>query len=185
MNLKEVQGEKAYRLFYPAVTSVVVAEYNGILGGMPATSCMPTSFNPPTITIAVGTDHLTHRLVLGSRKFTVNFLDAKHSKKIISLAEPIRRARNKVESAGLTIVRTESGVPFLNEALAFIESKVEKVINNHDHDLFLCEIVSAYASEDFQEYWQFEGYSPSVYVGSGCKKYPTSFVRLCALSKIK
>jgi flavin reductase (DIM6/NTAB) family NADH-FMN oxidoreductase RutF len=181
VEFRRISKAHAYRLFYPAIAPIVVAEHEKVTGGMPVSSCIPSSFVPATVTIAIGLDHLTHELVLRSGMLTVNFLGISFSEKILKLAQKRGqrvRSSNKLEDVGLRVGRTVSGLPYLLEASAYVELKVQKVVNNYDHDLFISEVIKAYASADFQNYWQFKSYKPAIYVGSGSKGFPKHFGKL-------
>ena len=157
-----------HRLFYPVTPVIITAESEGIIGGMPANSCMPLSFNPQLIGLSVNPEHRTHTLISESNYFCVNWINRKHSPKMELLASRSGEdVKDKLSAAGfsVTIGRT-TPLPVLKEAVAVVECKVKERHVIGDHDLFVAEGLDAYASPDFGKYWRFKNYWPILYTGS-------------------
>ncbi len=164
---KTVNKNIIHRLFYPTVPVIVVVRDNDTIGGMPANSCMPLSFNPPMIGLSVSPEHRTHKLLCNSKYFTINWVDWKYGINIELLSSKTEKNnKNKISKAGF---KTKQGKIYqttvLEESVAVIECKVKKTQSIGDHDLFISEVLEAYASEDFNEYWNFKTYSPALYLG--------------------
>lgn len=145
---------------------IITTKFRGEIGGMTATSCMPVSFKPAMIAVAISRSNRTHYLTQRSEYFAVNWLDRAYSKQILAMATTKPGIRNKLRDAELSSSVGKSKTPALREAVAVVECKVWQVFRMGDHDLFLGRVLSASATADFDEYWRFSSYSPALYVGS-------------------
>lgn len=152
--MREVDGTKLYRLFYPMVAMVISARWKESVGGMPAINCMTLSFNPPLVGLSAAPGHHTHALISKSGCFAVNWLGYAHADKVAKLAQiPGRDKFNKLMDAGFTVMEGKvCSVPLLKEAMAGLECKVKSKQSMGGHDLFVTEALRAFASKDFQDY---------------------------------
>jgi len=109
MHWKNVEPMKIHRLFYPQVPVIVTAEYEGIIGGMPAIWCMPLSFNPPLVGVAIAPEHETFRIVTGAKAFGVNWVDFSYASNVGELGETSAKGlKNKLATAGFTVMKGEN-----------------------------------------------------------------------------
>ena len=157
-----------HRLFYPTVPVMVTSESKGMVGGMPANSCIPLSFDPPLVGISVAPRHHTHSLIKESKVFALNWVDRKHSSKVEELGKGSgRAATDKLADSGFTTTNGKAvPVPVLREAVAVVECRVRERYVTGDHNLLVAESLIAYASEDFADYWKFNTYWPILYAGT-------------------
>ncbi len=87
MPWRDAEPSKVHRLFYPQVPVIITAEFKGRVGGMPAIWCMPLSFNPPLVGVAVGPEHETHKIIRSAGAFDVNWLNFTYAKQVGELGE--------------------------------------------------------------------------------------------------
>ncbi len=167
--MKPIEAAKIYRLFYPVVPVVVTASHKGETGGLAAISYISLSFKPPLVGVSIHPKSRTHRLVRDSREFAMNWLDYMDREKILKMGETTgAEVKDKLKASGLTTAPARAiGAPVLGEAVAVVECRLKDTYPTGDHELFVGECLSAYAVDDFDEYWRFRKYSAALYVGSG------------------
>lgn len=168
MGLKKIPLSVMDRILYPTVPIVVLAEYNGRLGGMLAAWWCQVSFDPPRIGVAIAPERYTYKLIKNSGVFGVGFLDYSMVDKTPYLGDVSERFfRDKIKKSGLNVVKGEVlGVPLLAEFVAAMEIELEKIVEVGDHDFFVGNIKSAYADEDdFDQLWKLRKYRPLMYLG--------------------
>ncbi|MDW8083807.1 MAG: flavin reductase family protein [Candidatus Caldarchaeum sp.] len=172
--MKRVPADRFHRLFYPQVAAVVTAAAGDEVGGLLASSVMPTSFDPPKVAVSLGKNHKTTRLVEASKTFAVNWLSYENLTNMEKLALPTPAGvKDKLSSVGLEYRRDgKTGAPILLDAVAFLECSVEWGRDVGDHFLYVGEVFEAMAVEDFEDYWRFERYKPVLYVGSARTSWP-------------
>jgi len=167
--LKAIDTDKIYRLFYPIVPIVVTAAHGGEVGGLAAISYIALSFKPPLIGASIHGESRTARLVRSSKEFALNWLDYDDRDQILKMGEAARRdVKDKLKAMGLATANAKAiTAPVLRNAVAVVECKLSNVFTTGDHELFVGESVAAYAIEDFEEYWRFSKYRAPLYIGSG------------------
>ena len=165
--MKEVEGSKVYRLFYPVVPAVVAARHMGILGAMPVVSLVSLANDPPMVGFSSSPSHSTLKAVLASGMFSVSWLDRRYSGPIVELGSKTGAgARDKLTLVGLNHTRGKAlGVPIVKESSASLECRVVASEEYGDHVFVVGRVERAEASEDFRDYWGFEGYKPTMYAG--------------------
>jgi flavin reductase (DIM6/NTAB) family NADH-FMN oxidoreductase RutF len=165
---KDVGPAKIHRLFYPQVPVVITTEFQGHIGGMPAIWCMPLSFNPPLVGVAIAPEHATYKILIGAQAFGVNWLNFSLAKQVGELGENSGRGvRDKLSAVGLTIVKGNlTGQPLIRDAEGVLECRLHERHRIGTHDLVVGEVVAASATENFSEYWDFSKYNPILYAGT-------------------
>jgi flavin reductase (DIM6/NTAB) family NADH-FMN oxidoreductase RutF len=168
MTWKDVELAKIHRLFYPQVPVVITTEFQGHIGGMPAIWCMPLSFNPPLVGVAIAPEHATYEMLIGAQAFGVNWLNFSFAKMVGELGEDSAKGvRDKPSAVGL---RTEkgklTGQPMIRDAEAVLECRLHERRRIGTHELIVGEVVAASAAESFSEYWDFSKYNPILYAGT-------------------
>ncbi|MFQ5997822.1 MAG: flavin reductase family protein [Candidatus Bathyarchaeia archaeon] len=169
MSLKTVGLENFYRLFYPVVPIVVTASNGSINGGMAAISYLPLSFRPPRVGVSLSPGHSTYDLVKDSREFALNWVDSALDEKVDFMGKVSgKTVSEKLSRSGFNLTEAKMiKAPVLNDAKAILECSLADIHQFGDHDLFVGDVLIAYATEDFDDYWKFFSYSPILYVGSG------------------
>src|SRR3989304_1224010 len=168
MDWRNVDEAKVHRLFYPQVPVVITAEFQGRIGGMPAIWCMPLSFSPALIGVAMLPEHETYRMILGAQTFGINWVNFSHAGKVGELGETSAKEHlNKLSAVGFTTRRgPKTSQPLIQEASAALECRLRDKYRSGTHELLVGEVLSAYASSDFGDYWDFSKYNPLLYAGT-------------------
>ena len=165
--LKRVDVSQAERLFYPVTPVLVTVEYNGRVGGMLAAWWTQLSFKPFLVGVAIAPERFTYKLVLEAGVYGLNILGWEFVDKAPYMGDVSERLLpGKLERAGLRFFRGEElGVPLVEGALAALEVRLVEIHRTGDHDLFVGEVVSAYAAEHFDGLWDPERHRPLMYLG--------------------
>ncbi len=168
MPWKDVDPAKVHRLFYPQVPIVITAEFEGQIGGMPAIWCMPLSFNPPLVGVAIAPDHETYRMITGARAFGMNWLNFSYAAQVGELGETSAKGvRNKLTAVGFTTIKgRKTSQPLIQEASAVLECRLSEKHRTGTHELVVGEVVTALANDNFDDYWDFSKYNPLLYAGT-------------------
>lgn len=74
MPWNDVDPERVHRMFYPQVPVIVTTQFQERIGGMPAIWCVPLSFKPPLIGVAIAPEHETYKILTEAQAFAINFL---------------------------------------------------------------------------------------------------------------
>lgn len=162
-----MEAAKFYRLFYPQVPAILAASHGSTVSAMPVVSFTMLSESPPVVGVSSANSHRTLKTVLRSRSFSMSWVGKEMAAAVERLALPTKgRPHDKLSSAGLAHHRGKSlPVPVPNKAVAVIECRLAAKRNFGDHTLLIGRVEVAYASEDFEGYWQFEKYRPILYTG--------------------
>lgn len=166
--MKDIEQSKVYRLLYPAVPVVVAARYAEKVSAMPVASAVSLSNDPPLVGFSSLAAHATCKTVTAARSFSMAWLDRRYAREMERLGRPsVEGVDDKLASAGLAHHSGRTvGVPVIDSASAVLECVLVQTLTMGDHLLLVGQVRAAYASEDFQEYWQFKGYRPILYTGS-------------------
>lgn len=134
---------------------------------MPVVSYLSASAVPPLIGVACKPESFTCKLALKGGAFSLSVLDQKHSEEMSMLATLSgAKVKDKLAEVGLGhSTGKAAGVPVLDEAMATLECKVRSSPRSGDHLILTGEIVAAYASEAFVEFWDYKLYRPILYAG--------------------
>ncbi|MEM3662730.1 MAG: flavin reductase family protein [Sulfolobales archaeon] len=181
--LRRVDLEDGERVLYPVIPTVVVAEYEGRIGGMMAAWWTQLSSKPFLVGVLIAPERYTYALITKSRIYSLNFLDSKYIDRTPYLGDVSERFfRDKIRRGGFTILRGEVlGAPILGEASASLEIELRRIVETGDHDLFIGEVKAVYAAEDFKGLWKLESYNPLMYLGRTRK--PEQIKRIYAVCR--
>ncbi len=181
--LETVEQENVYRLFYPQVPVVICSKFQEQISAMPANSCIPVSTNPPMVATAIFRKSTTLKIIVKSRRFSINWLNFKGSQKgttatmiIHRLSQPRTKrtlqVENKLEFLGIDYFLDKGDVPILCESVAYAVCKTRETLLTGDHELIIASVTFARASRDFTRtsYWEFKDYKPVLYLGSAKKE---------------
>jgi len=165
---KDVEAAKIHRLFYPQVPVVITTEFEGYIGGMPAIWCMPLSFNPPLVGVAIAPEHATYEMLISAQAFGVNWLNFSFAKQMGELGETSAKGvRNKLSTVRLEIVKGSlTGQPLIRDAEGALECRLHERHRIGTHELVVGEVVAASATKSFSDYWDFTKYNPILYAGT-------------------
>jgi flavin reductase (DIM6/NTAB) family NADH-FMN oxidoreductase RutF len=165
--MKRVPGSKFYRLLYPQVPAVVASFRLGAVSAMAAVSVIALSNEPPLVGVSSSPDHATYRSLVGSRSFSLSWLDERYAGAVRRLGSVSGAdVGDKLRACGLEwSLRKDPVVPVLNDASAYAVCRVVEVRRYGDHRLIVAGVKEARAAADFRGYWAFEAYRPILYAG--------------------
>ncbi len=154
MEFKEIPLEAFSRLLHPYPTFLVtcVGE-DGKANAITIAWLIPVSVRPPLLTLAVRPERHSHRLIVESEEFVVNVLPYERAREALFCG---RRSGRDVDKIAVLELATGPGrvvkAPILPEiGIAFLECRLRQRVEAGDHDLFIAEVVAAYARPDFSE----------------------------------
>jgi flavin reductase (DIM6/NTAB) family NADH-FMN oxidoreductase RutF len=129
--------------FASGVTVVTTRDADERDIGMTVSAFSSVSLEPALVQICIGHDASAYEAISGAEEFAVNILSSEQ--------EVLSRRFAVLESArrfdGLGIVRGESGLVLLDEALAHLECRVVARHVAGDHTIFIGEVQRAGARE--------------------------------------
>jgi flavin reductase (DIM6/NTAB) family NADH-FMN oxidoreductase RutF len=164
--MNPVEPSKVYRLLYPAVPAIVSCNDRGLVYAMPVVSIMSLSNDPPLVAVSSSPKHSTHEAIARTRCFSLCWVDASMTRALEVLGTTPHTSADKLHSAGLKHTRGRAlDVPIVEGAAASLECTLYARQVLGDHELLVGRVQDARASEDFHDYWRFEGYSPVLYAG--------------------
>ncbi len=165
---REIDKSKSIHFFYPLQSIVVTSMWSGFTDAMTAVWTIPLSYNPPLVGVSIAPERFSYRLIANSGAFALNVFSFEYAENINYLGSISGRyVKDKLAKAKLTIVQGKKlNVPVIAEAAAVAECSLKKKIELGDHDLFVGEVVIAYANENFDDYWNLEKFRPLLYHGT-------------------
>lgn len=128
------------------VTAVDEAPHPGTGGmrrqpiGTTVNSFTSVSLDPPLVLVSIGRERTIHPVIAASRRFAVNILDEDGT----ALSDCFSGAPSDLPREAFCDAAHrlgESGLPFLDAALATIGCDLERIIDTGDHTLYLGRIV--------------------------------------------
>ena len=126
------------------VTLIVSSSDTGKVNVMPASWVMPTSVNPPLITLALSPRRYTYQLLQSKGEFTVNPVSTDMLKIVEYTGSVSGREVDKVEKTGIRLLpSTMLSTPCIDDSLACIECKVLAQYPAGDHVLIVGKVVAA------------------------------------------
>ena len=110
---------------------------------MVANWIMQSSFEPRLLTLALQKTAYSHGLIESGKVFAVNIFNRADAEVIKPFAKSREKKPDKIETANFT-PGPETGCPILEDAAAYLECKVVRIIDiGGDHDLVVGEVVGA------------------------------------------
>ena len=129
------------RKFATGVTLVTVAS-GGQFHGMTASSFASLSLDPPLILVCLEKGSRTRAMVVASKSFAINILDATQEgiAKAFSTSGP-KSFQDIAHRPG------RNGSPLLEDAIAWIQCDVRNTVDGGDHDIVIGEVVECSNAE--------------------------------------
>ena len=110
--------------------------------------CMPVSKEPPLVACAIGKNSCSSELIKNSKEFIVNVPPAELKPQIYYCGFHSGYQVDKFKETGLTAQPARKvKAPVIGECVAYMECKVIQEIETGDKNLFIGEVVEAYADE--------------------------------------
>ena len=111
--------------------------------------CMPVSKEPPMMACAIWRSSYSRHLIKESLEYVVNVPPEELEPQVYYCGYHSGYQVDKYKETGLTAGPARKlAVPIIAECVAHIECKVRQVIETGDKNLFVGEVVEAYADED-------------------------------------
>jgi flavin reductase (DIM6/NTAB) family NADH-FMN oxidoreductase RutF len=110
---------------------------------MVATWVIQSSFEPRLVTLALQKTAYSHELIERGKVFAINIFRVDDSDVVKSFTKSRKKNPDKLEEADFT-PGPETGCPILEQAAAYMECKVVKIVDvGGDHDLIVGKVVGA------------------------------------------
>lgn len=120
---------------------VLTTRHEATLNAITCNWVTQISFKPSLILVAVEQKSYSHQLLQEGRVFGLNLLDKEQSHLARRMAVPRRINPHKL--AGVSYHMGQTGVPLLDDALAWLECEVRQILEvGGDHTLFISEVVA-------------------------------------------
>jgi len=111
---------------------------------------MPVDFDPPKVACVIGEDNYTFECAKKTKEFVINVPDKSLLKKVIRCGSSSGRKVNKFKKYDLTPVPgTKVKAPLIKECVAHLECKLLREDLVEEYNLFLAEVVCAWAEKSF------------------------------------
>lgn len=168
--MKNIALSSAYRLLNHGPTVLISASHQQRRNIMAAAWVCALDFNPPKITAVIDKNAYTRELVEAAGTFAINVPCAAQMDLVKKLGSSSGRdlldTDKFMENHLTTVAAQEISAPLLEGCVAWLECKVIPEPHNQDtYDLFIAEVVVAYADERVfsqnehgQYRWHFEGH---------------------------
>ncbi len=134
---------------HPRLVCVVGAKSGDKMNFMTVAWHTYVSHEPALYGVAIRSSRYTHDLIKESKEYTVSFLSIKHIMKIHSLGKLTGRIYNKIDLVNLNIqFGNKIETPYITDAYAVLECKLENLVITGDHTFFVGNIVFCHGDED-------------------------------------
>lgn len=129
---------------YPAgVVIVTTIDSAGLPVGFTATSFSSLSLDPPSICVCLASNAFSYEAFINCSNFVVNFVDADRADVARTFAK-----RGADKFIGIDIVKTKTGVPVLEDSIAFIECENGGHFVSGDHSILVGNVQSTQINKD-------------------------------------
>jgi flavin reductase len=139
MSLDPAEFRKAMGCFATGLT-IITVDLDGEVHGMTANAVASVSLDPLLLLVCVDHSARTHAHLHARKRFGVNILE--EHQRVISeyYARPVYDHAHAEEEAGARFDHTVHGTPMLQEALAYLECKLQSTLDAGDHTVFIAEV---------------------------------------------
>ncbi len=101
------------------------------------------SSDPKLLAIGVEKEAFTHELISEGRVFSVNIVDREDRAIVRKFTKPVEVDTGASTLNGFPFHDGVTGVPILDQAVAYVECRVQQTLELGDHTLFVGEVVDA------------------------------------------
>jgi flavin reductase (DIM6/NTAB) family NADH-FMN oxidoreductase RutF len=110
---------------------------------------MPVSSNPPFIAVASVPSHHTYQNLEQTSEMVINIPSEDILQELWITSEKFPQGVNEIEKSGLTQMPSQKvKPPWIKESLAYMECRVEKIIECGDHNLVVGEVLKVGVRKD-------------------------------------
>lgn len=146
----KVSLDKAHRLINHGPLILVSTFYKGRPNVCAVAWNMPVDFDPPKVACVVGEGNYTFECAKKTKEFVINIPDKSLLKKVIQCGSVSGRKVDKFKKYGLTPVpAAKVKAPLIKECIAHLECKLLREDLAEEYNLFLAEVVCAWAKKGF------------------------------------
>jgi len=161
MAIQSVALEKAYRLLNHGPTVLVSAKHQNIENVMAASWACALEFSPAKVTVVLDKMAFTRSLVEQSGWFVLQVPVAQQAQMVVDVgSESLKDHPHKLKESGVNLFYQDDYLPPLVEGCAawLICKLIPELHNQQAHDLFIGEVVSAWADDRVFKngHWQFD-----------------------------
>ena len=168
------------RLLHPRPAVIVTClDKEGHVNAIAISWITPVSKKPPMVAICVAKTRYSHQLIKEAGEFVVNVPSAELAKAVHYCGTVSGRdVLDKPVKAGLTLKPAKAvKTPIIEECVAHLECVLKEVVDlGGSHDIFIGEVVAAYASPDAFRgeagLWNLEVARPLLHVGGNVYSRP-------------
>lgn len=161
MTIQSVPLEKAYRLLNHGPTVLVSAKYQNIENVMAASWACALDFSPAKVSIVLDKLASTRCLVEQSGWFALQIPIVKQAQLVINVgSESLRNSPDKLKKCGVSLFYQDNlPTPLVVGCAAWLICRlIPEPHNQQTHDLFIGEVISAWADDQIFEngHWRFD-----------------------------
>jgi flavin reductase (DIM6/NTAB) family NADH-FMN oxidoreductase RutF len=117
----------------------ITTAHHGKMNANIATWVMQVAMGGKMLCVALYKVDFTIELVRSSNNLTINFLAQEQTNLIAKLGR--KSGRNTDKFKNLKYALDERGIPYLTEAIGYIQCKVLHSTDAGDHEIFVCEVL--------------------------------------------
>ena len=141
---------------------------------------IPTSVNPPLITMSIRKSRFTYPIIQERGEFVVNIPTFDMAEKVMRAGRMSGKDIDKFTELPLTARKAKMvSAPLIEECVAHLECKLWKTFEAGDHDLVVGEVIAAHVIEGyFAKTWDITKYRPAQHTGK-------EFFTTCGLEAIE
>lgn len=149
---------KATRLLNHGPIVLVTSFYQGRANVQTVAWNMPLDHNPPKVALVIGSDNYSYECITKTGEFVINIPSQRLLKKTVQCGTVSGRRMDKFKEFRLTPIPAKKvKVPLIKECIGHLECKLIKSKVTREYDLFLADVVYAWAEEGtFTDRWLIE-----------------------------
>lgn len=154
----KLQPKDSLRIIQTHPTSAITTvNENGVCDAATFAWITPVSFDPSMLAVMVSLERYTCKNLEESGEFVVNVVTKHFLDELMKIgSESFRDNPNKLDESDFTLVDAEEIEPSrIEEAVAWLECKVEGMIAAGDHSVVVGKIVAAEVEDEFWEEGRF------------------------------
>ena len=157
------------RLIQPSLAVLVSSSYNGRDALLTVAWVVPVSYVPSRVGIAISRERFSYDIIKNSGMFAINIMEFDYVDSVYKAGTLSGRdVVDKFGVCGLTRIEGRSlPIAVVGEAIGVLECRVRDVVETGDHDLFIGDVVDAYAKDKYVTHWDPGKYRPILYISEG------------------
>ena len=143
----DLQAKKTALRKIPHGVYIVGVKQASALNAFTATWLTQVSFTPPLVTVGIRKDSHSLAMIQQDKVFSVNILGKQQKAVAEHFVKPAATLGEKLKGVRYRLGKT--GVPILEDAIAYLECELREVANKHgDHALVIGEVIEAGVRQD-------------------------------------